>query len=170
MAFKTTVLVVANQTAGSDDLMDHLRERNERTPSAFHFVVPTRPWTSTEPSGRQDAERALKGALDRAAEEGLEADGETGDSDPVTAVQEVWDPRRFDAIIVSTLPGRASRWRESGVPRRLQRHCDVPVELVISRPKREYVGTPPPAAREHRGVLEPLASLPWEARERPGAG
>ncbi len=169
MAFKTTVLVVANQTAASDDLMDHLRERNERTPSAFHFVVPTRPWTSTAPSGREDAKRALKAALDRAAEEGLEADGELGDSDPVTAVQEVWDPRRFDAIIVSTLPGRESRWRDSGVPRRLQRHCDVPVELVISRPKREYVTTPPPAAREHSGVLTPLTALPWEDRQRHGA-
>jgi GABA permease len=169
MAFKTTVLVVANQTAASDDLMDHLRERNERTPSAFHFVVPARPWTSTAPSGREDAERALKAALERATEEGLEADGETGDSDPVTAVQEVWDPRRFDEIIVSTLPGRASRWRESGVPRRLQRHCDVPVELVISRPKREYVGTPPPPARQRRGVLEPLASLRWEERDRSSA-
>jgi hypothetical protein len=166
VAWKKTVLVVANQTATSDDLLDHLRGRSEGAPSAFHLIVPTRPWTSGAPSGREEAQRALEGALQRMREAGLEVEGEVGDSDPVTAVHEVWDPRRFDEIIVSTLPTGSSRWLESGVPRRLQRLCDVSVEHVVARPRREYVATAPPRERERRGVLEPLASLGWQGRGR----
>ena len=40
MAWKTRLLVVANRTADSDDLLAALRERSTRGPIAVTFVVP----------------------------------------------------------------------------------------------------------------------------------
>lgn len=168
MAWKRSVLVVANQTAASDELIDCLRQRKEKGACSFHLIVPTRPWSPDSPSGRDDAGEALEAALGRMHAAGLEAEGEIGDSDPVTAVHEAWDPRRFDEIVVSTLPTGSSRWLESGVPRRLERLCDVSVEHVVARPRREHATSAPPG-RERHGVLEPLASLRWSGRGDSGS-
>jgi hypothetical protein len=42
-------------------------------------------------------------------ESGVVVEGVVGDSDPMVAVQDVWDPRRFDEIVVATLPTGMSR-------------------------------------------------------------
>src|SRR5947209_7603924 len=89
---KARVLVVANRTAGSEVLLDALRERAARGPAHFHLVVPSTPhgvsWAADMHSGGDAAEHDLDGALERLHSAGLEADGEVGDPDPVAAVQD----------------------------------------------------------------------------------
>lgn len=164
MTWKRTVLVIANQTAPSDELLAHLGERSE---AVVHLVVPTTPYRSDVPSGREAAEHNLGEALERLRAAGLEASGEVGDSDPVTAVREAWDPTRFDAIVVATLPTGASRWLRIDVPRRLERMTGVPVEHVVATPRREYRAGPRKPPPERHGMLTPLAALEWGA-DRPG--
>src|ERR671918_617611 len=49
--------------------------------------------------------RRLDAALERMRAAGLDnVDGRVGDPDPVVAVMEMWDPMKFDEVIVSTLP------------------------------------------------------------------
>ena len=43
MADKPDVLVVANRTAGSPELIDALRDRAARGPVKFHLLVPATP-------------------------------------------------------------------------------------------------------------------------------
>jgi hypothetical protein len=164
MAWKRTVLVMANQTAPSDELLAHLTERAE---AVVHVVVPTTPYRSDAPSGREHAERNLEEALGRLRAAGIEASGEIGDSDPITAVNEAWDPVRFDAVVVSTLPTGASRWLRIDVPRRLERMTGVPVEHVVATPRREYRAEPPKPPRDRHGILTPLAALE-RSPDRPG--
>jgi hypothetical protein len=64
-------------------------------------------------------------------EAGLDAHGVLGDSDPVVAVKEAWDPGRFDEIVVSTLATGTSRWLQIDLPPRLDRMTGVPVRHVI---------------------------------------
>jgi GABA permease len=59
--------------------------------------------------------------------------------DPCCAVIEAWDPRRYDEIIVSTLPDRSSRWLQMGLPQRIARAVDAPVHHLISRPARAHL-------------------------------
>lgn len=147
MPWKTSVLVVANRTAGSDELLDALRERAGRGLVRFTLLVPATPAASGDrASGRGAAALQLAGVLERLRAAGLEADGQVGDPDPIVAVHEAWDPAAFDEIVVSTLPTGASRWLALDLPRRVGRLTGVPVRHVVARERRPpapATSTPP---------------------------
>jgi hypothetical protein len=149
MAWEFSVLVVANVTAGSDELLAALQERAEQNSCHFTLVVP---------AIGEDARARLDSALERMRSAGLEhVSGAVGDPDPVVAVMEAWDPMKFDEILVSTLPTGSSRWLEANLPRRLEKLTSVPVRHVVSTPKVEPHTSPAPKHETH-GVLSPLAA------------
>ena len=158
MAYKRSVLVVANRTAASDELHEALRAWADQGPIAYTLVVPP---TTAGRQAREAADAKLKAALERAREAGLEMSGDLGPPDPLDAVQAVWDPRKFDEVIVSTLPGQTSKWMLMDLPHRVARFTGVQVTHVVgSEEKAEPVrDTVPP--REKRGVLTPLTVLSW---------
>lgn len=131
MAYKTKLLVVANQTVDSDELFGALHDRAERGPVSVTLMVPQ---DSDEGYGYR-----LRHALTRLHDAGIEAEGMLGDVDPCVAVIEVWDPRRYDEVIVSTLPTGASRWLRIDLPHRIARAVDAPVHHVVSRPTADRV-------------------------------
>jgi hypothetical protein len=158
MDWKTSVLVVANVTAASDDLLAALEARGEQGPAEFTLLIPAAGGHS------QKARRQLDRALERMRAAGLEATGMVGDSDPVVAVHEAWDPRRYDEVVVSTLPTGSSRWMRIDLPHRIERITDVPVRHVVSSPPaKPAASSPPPPKREHMGLLTPLETLGWGA-------
>src|SRR5918999_405216 len=110
MTWEFSLLVVANVTASSDELLDALRERAREGACRFTLVMPA--------SGAE-ARARLEEALARMREAGLEkVEGSVGDPDPVVAVMDVWDPMKFDEIVVSTLPTGSSRWLGLDLPHR----------------------------------------------------
>jgi hypothetical protein len=149
MAWEFNVLVVANVTATSDDLIAALRERSERGACRFTLVMPR----NGTGAGSQ-----LEQALEAWRAAGLEnVSGRTGDTDPIVATMETWDPMEFDEIVVSTLPTGSSRWLGLDLPRRLEKLTSVPVRHVVSQPPAELRWERPPE-RESYGVLSPLAA------------
>jgi hypothetical protein len=149
MAWKFHVLVVANVTATSDELIAALRERSERGACSFTLLMPRE-----GPNARERLEEAL--AAWRAA--GLEhVDGRVGVQDPVVAAMEAWDPMAFDEIVVSTLPTGSSRWLGLDLPHRLEKLTSVPVLHVVSTPRTEP-RVEQRAEQETYGVLSPLAA------------
>ena len=151
MAWEFSVLVVANVTATSDELLDALRERSAAGGCRFTLVMPA--------SGAE-ARMRLEEALDRMREAGLEnVEGGVGNPDPVVAVMDVWDPMKFDDIVVSTLPTGSSRWLGLDLPHRLEKLTAVPVRHVVSQPPHEEAAIgPPPEQPERYGVLSALAA------------
>jgi hypothetical protein len=133
MAYRTKLLVVANQTVDSDELFDALRDRAERGPVSVTLLVP------------QDAQEGyayrLTHALERLHGAGIEAEGMLGDVDPCCAVIEAWDPRRYDEVVVSTLPTGTSRWLRINLPRRIARAVDAPVSHIECQPAPVHVGS-----------------------------
>ena len=152
MAWEFSLLVVANVTAGSDELTACLRERSEQAACRFTLVMPA--------SGAEARER-LDDALTRMREAGLEnVEGRVGDPDPVVAVMDMWDPMKFDEIIVSTLPTGTSRWLGLDLPHRLEKLTSVPVRHVVSHPPQQQVPTgPPPEQPQRLGVLAALGAM-----------
>jgi hypothetical protein len=130
MDWKTNVLVIANRTADSPELLEALRNRAERGPLAITLLVPK------NGTDRLGAERMLEASIERLGAAGLAVDGQIGDSDPLVAVQEAWDPSRFDEVIVSTLPTHSSRWLLIDLPHRVARITGATVTHVVS-PERE---------------------------------
>jgi hypothetical protein len=127
------VLVVANLTAASDELLAAMTSRTQRGPARFTLVVPV---TGANMAARRAARERLEAALEAARAAGLEADGALGDCDPVVAVTEAFDPRHHDEIMVSTLPTGASHWMRADLPQRIGRITGAPVAHVIAREAR----------------------------------
>ena len=151
MPWEFSLLVVANVTAGSDELLDSLRSRAENGACAFTLVMP---------ATGADARERLDAALARMRAAGLDVEGKVGDPDPVVAVMDVWDPMKFDEVIVSTLPSDSSRWMGLDLPHRLEKLTSVPVRHVVSRPPSAEAPTgPPPRRPQKMGVLTALGAL-----------
>ncbi len=106
----------------------------------------------------------LARALERLRDSGLEAGGSVGDGDPVVAVTEAWDPKRYDEIVVSTLPMRFSKWLHAGLPERVGRLTGAPVTHVISEPHHEI--TVEPAPHHEKEPMGPLSVLAWGRPKR----
>lgn len=159
MTCRKSILVVANITAMSDELLDAIQARADLGPTAFTLIVPAAPHYG----GRAAAATRLDAALDRLRGAGLEVEGRVAAGDPVEAVSEAWDPRRYDEIIISTLPMRVSKWLHRGLPQRIAELTDALVTHVVSHPPRPPVKVVHEASREEsmRGPLAPLRA--WEA-------
>jgi hypothetical protein len=156
MAWKFSVLVVANVTAASDELLAALKRRTERGQCSFMLLVPA---TGGGREGREAAKARLDAALERMRAEGLEVEGAVGDADPVIAVHDTWDPLRFDDIVISTLPTGASRWLAVDLPHRVEKLTGVQVEHVVAAEPRPPVHTEPAPEPDRYGVLSPLAAI-----------
>jgi nucleotide-binding universal stress UspA family protein len=141
MADQAHVLVVANRTAGSAELLEAMRERAEEGPARFHLVVPASPrgasWAFDMHSGHDAAEHDLDGALERMRALGLEVDGEVGDPDPVAAVSDSSHAGGYDEVIVSTLPKHLSKWLKLDVSRKIAHATGLPVKHVEAHSRNE---------------------------------
>jgi hypothetical protein len=132
MAWKVNALVVASKTADSDELIRHLEERAARGPIAFTLLVPC------GPRSRAVARARLEAGLERMRSAGLEVRGVLGtNSDPLMAVHEVWDPRDYDEVIVSTLPSSVSHWMQFDLPHRVAKLPGTPVVSHVVAHERE---------------------------------
>jgi hypothetical protein len=157
MAWTFSVLVVANVTATSDELLAALRARAARDRCAFTLVVPA---PGVGPIGHEAAEAALATALERMRAEGLEVDGTVGAHDPLAAIDEVWDPTRFDEVVISTLPTGVSKWLQVDLPHRAERMTGVQVMHVVSEPPRAAPRTEHVRRAESTsGILSPLTAI-----------
>jgi len=105
--------------------------------------------------GREEAQGRLDQALEQWREQGLTAAGVVGDPDPLVAVHETWDPRNFDEVIVSTLPGQTSKWLQFDLPHRVQQITGLDVSHVVAADRTPPRYGPPPEPRE-AGALGPL--------------
>lgn len=130
------VLVVANRTAESDELLDALRRRAEEGPVSFTLLVPATPrgvaWAADMHSGGSDAEEHMRRALERMRAEGLEVDGKVGDPDPLAAVEDEVNFASYDSVIVSTLPTHLSKWLKVDLPHRVGRATGLEVTHVLA--------------------------------------
>ena len=152
MAFTTHLLVVANRTVDSPELLGALRERAQRGPIHATLLAPTT-W-----SERDEAEQRLAAAVAALAEGDVPAEGMIADADPIVAVQEAWNPGRYDEVVVSTLTEGASRWLQIDLPHRVARLTDCQVRHVAV-PVRQVEERPPEPPPEHRPLLESVLSL-----------
>ena len=83
-----------------------------------------------EDQGRRLARQRMRQELDRMRELGASVSGEIGVADPVDAVRVVLHRWEFDEVIVSTLPGRRSRWLAADLPTKIRRGSKLSVTQI----------------------------------------
>src|SRR3954463_10439720 len=137
MADKARVLVVANRTAESSELLEALRSRALNGPCEFTLLVPSTPhglaWAANmHDEGNEEAEQHRVGFVDELREEGLEvARAQGGDPDPLAAISDECNFNEYDELIVSTLPLRISKWLRVDLPRKAEAATGLPVTHVV---------------------------------------
>lgn len=141
MSSKASVLVVANRTMDSSELISALRQRAAHSPALFTLLVPAVPrglaWATDMKAGGPEAGPRAEAGANRMRGAGLElAEALVGDPDPIAAVGDLLLVRDYDEIVVATLPHGVSRLLRMSLPQRLRRATAVPVTHVVAHPRR----------------------------------
>ena len=140
---KAHVLVVANRTAASDELLEALVQRVERGPAEFFLVVPATPrgasWMTDMYGGRDGAEHRLGDALTRWRDVGIECDGRVGDPDALAAACDAANQGDYEEIIVSTLPHHVSKWLHLDLPHKVAHATGLPTGHVTAHESKAAV-------------------------------
>jgi hypothetical protein len=140
-SYQARVLVIANVTASSPELVAALQARQQQGPMVPTLLMPA---TKNGYAGKEEAQERLDGVLEQWREAGLSATGIVGDPDPAVAVHETWDPRSYDEVVVSTLPGQTSKWLQADLPHRVRQITGCDVTHVEAGKKHEPHYGPPP--------------------------
>jgi hypothetical protein len=136
VAEKSRVLVVANRTAESPELLEALRTRTLHGPCEFTLLVPSTPhglaWAADMYAGGDEAEHHRRAFVDELREEGLDvAEAKIGDPDPLAAIQDECNFHEYDELIVSTLPLHISKWLHIDLPSKAKAATGLPVMHVV---------------------------------------
>lgn len=134
------VLVMANQTAESDDLLAALRERSGQGECEFTVLIPATPhgisWAANMWSdrGKEEAEAHRDALLQRLRATGLPIkDAIIGDPDPLAAITDACNLGSYDELIVSTLPHHLSKWLHLDLQRKAAHATGLPVRSVETK-------------------------------------
>ncbi len=156
MTWEYSILVVANVTADSPDLIEALTERAGRTRCRFTLLIPA---PAPGSDGKEAAAKRLEIGLKRLKGAGLQVSGVVGDHDPIAAVHDIWHPRDFDEVVVATLPTGSSKWLQVDLPHRVAKLTDVPVKHVVAQPPPPEFKTRLREEPEPLGLLSPFAAV-----------
>ena len=138
MSWTTKLLVIANRTVDSEEVREAIVSRAAEGPLHVTLVAPVSRGSGSERARRAATAERLERAVQQLHDAGVAVEGVVGDSDPMAAVQDVWDPRRFDELIVATLPTGASRWMAADLPRRVERLTGARVTRVVADGGRRF--------------------------------
>ena len=138
------VLVMANETATSEELLNELRRIGADKEAKYFVVVPANAIeTGTAATQgpldlREATQRAAQARLDYTLatlrSESLDADGALGDYRPLRALASAVDSFHPDQIVIATVPPEFSVWHRFDVVDRARAQHDIPVTRVVAHP------------------------------------
>jgi GABA permease len=138
------VLVMANESANSAELLDELRRIGADKDAKYFVIVPASAietgtaathgpldvWEATQLA----AQARLDYTLAALRSENLDADGTLGDYRPLRALASAVDLFHPDQIVIATLPPESSVWHRFDVVDRARAQHGVPVTHVVATP------------------------------------
>ncbi len=152
------LLLVANKTLASGEVSEFVRDRIAKEKDCqFTLLVPATPpdhgagarlvhgmasvsearWQPTngvDPGADENdwdnARSRMEFGLDLLRKLGAHVDGEVGDAHPAKAIADVLQHRKYDEVVLSTLPKGLSRWLGLDIPHQVQRRFHVPVTVI----------------------------------------
>jgi hypothetical protein len=138
MAKKARVLVVANQTAESEELLAALKARADHGPVEFTVLVPATPhgvaWAANMFAGEEEAAYHREAMIERFRSIGLDVrEAKVGDPDALAAICDEANFNEYDELIVSTLPKKISKWLHLDLPRKAEAATGLPVLHITAR-------------------------------------
>jgi kynurenine formamidase len=88
-------------------------------------------WTSDTDDAIERAEGVQEETVERLDEEGVDAAGDTGESDPLLALHDALQTFEADEIVLFTHPGGKHNWLEEGVVEEAKERFEAPVRHLL---------------------------------------
>jgi GABA permease len=88
----------------------------------------TRFWASDSDEAIGRAEEVQQETVEQLDREGIDAAGDTGESDPLLALQDALQTFEADEIVICTHPGADQNWAEDGLVEEAQQRFSQPVK------------------------------------------
>ena len=136
------VLIVVDEPCTSPELCTSVRTYADRRPLDALVIAPAHEsaatqWYVDDDAARAEATYRLRGCIACLGRDGIRADGQLGDRDPVLAIADALHEFPADEILFVTRPQRPSRWLRPNVIERARRTFAQPIKHVaMPRPGR----------------------------------
>jgi GABA permease len=137
------VLVLANETVNSEELLDELRRIDAEGAATYFVSVPASPIETGQAAAQgplktweattEAAQRRLDHTLTTLRSEDLSVQGELGDFRPLRALDNAVEAFRPDRIVIATHPLEESIWQRYEVVDRARSNYQIPVVHVVAR-------------------------------------
>jgi hypothetical protein len=88
-------------------------------------------WTSDSDEAIARADEVQEETVERLTEEGVDAVGDTGESDPLLAIHDNLTTYEADEIVLFTHSQGRRNWLEEGIVEQAQERFDVPVRHLV---------------------------------------
>lgn len=131
----TRVIALVAEPVSADALRSALGDQEARKAEVL-VVAPalisrTR-WVFADPDPAiEHAEEVQEETTERLAEEGVDAAGNTGESDPLLALQDALATWPADRVVIFDHPDNQANWLEKGLADEARRRFDVPVDEIL---------------------------------------
>jgi len=130
------ILVIANETVAGSELLDELSHKASGVDERVLVVTPAlnshlKHWTSDEDEARTRAQERLDRSLKAMREQGIDAEGQIGDADPLQAIEDAIRTFAPDELVISTHPAERSHWLERGIVETARERFALPVTHVV---------------------------------------
>jgi hypothetical protein len=128
------LLVLTSEPISADQLRDALPDDVDPSDAEVMVVAPAvqesglRFWMSDADKAIAEADEVRRQSVDRLGEGGVSAAGDTGESDPMTAIQDALMTFEADRVVVFTHEGDQQGYREDIDPREIEQRFGVPVD------------------------------------------
>jgi len=119
----THTVVVATQTLGTPELIEHLKRKAADQPHRYTIISPP-----SGDLGREAICERLARTLSELYRVDVDATGQPMSPAPLAAVRNAIEHYRIDEVLISTLPGEQSKWVREGLIEEVRKLTDKPVE------------------------------------------
>jgi GABA permease len=129
------ILAVVSEPVSADALKSAIGEQ-EAEGAEVMVVAPAlqskRRFLLSDPDPAIDrAEQVQEETVERLGEEGVDAAGDTGESDPLLAIQDALQTFAADEIVLFTHPDGSQNWLEEGVVDEAKERFEPPVRHLV---------------------------------------
>ena len=129
------ILALVSEAVSADALKSAIGE-NDAADAEVLVVAPAlsskRRFILADPDPAiERAEEVQEETVERLDEEGVDAAGDTGESDPLLAIQDALQTFPADEIVLFTHPGDSKNWLEEGIVEEAKERFEAPVRHVV---------------------------------------
>src|SRR3954463_5317636 len=129
------ILALVSEPVSGDALKSALppgeAEQSEVLVVAPALNTRTRFWLSDTDEAISRADEVQQETVERMEEEGVDAAGDTGESDPLLALQDALQTFPADEIVLFTHSGGERNWAEDGVVEQAEERFEAPVKHLV---------------------------------------